>query len=82
MERVCRVMEDKYLKECWDKISHFIPNLKEEEFVEIISQPNFDIEGYVISMNISREENYKLDRWYGKNHREVMKDKYEYMNSD
>ena len=45
-------MDDRYIKECWDKISHIQPNLTEEEFVEIITQPNFDIEGYLISKDI------------------------------
>ena len=74
-------VNDKYIKECWDKISHIQPNLTEGEFVEIITQPNFDIEGYLISQNITKEQNIKMDRWFGKNHKKVMKENYEYINS-
>ena len=74
-------MENEYIKECWDKISHIQPNLTEDEFVEIITQPNFDIEGFLISKNITEQQNKKMDRWFGKNHKEVMKENYEYINS-
>ena len=74
-------MDDRYIKECWDKISHIQPNLTEEEFVEIITQPNFDIEGYLISKDITKQQNKQMDRWFGKNHKEVMKENYEYINS-
>ena len=74
-------MDDRYIKECWDKISHIQPNLTEEEFVEIITQPNFDIEGYLISKDITEQQNKQMDSWFGKNHREVLKENYEYINS-
>jgi len=74
-------MDDRYIKECWDKITHIQPNLTEEEFVEIITQPNFDIEGYLISKDITKQQNKQMDSWFGKNHREVLKENYEYINS-
>lgn len=74
-------MDDRYIKECWDKITHIQPNLTEEEFVEIITQPNFDIEGYLISKDITEQQNKQMDSWFGKNHREVLKENYEYINS-
>ena len=74
-------MDDRYIKECWNKISHIQPNLTEEEFIEIITQPNFDIEGYLISKDITKQQNKKMDNWFGKNHREVLKENYEYINS-
>jgi len=56
-----------YMSDLYERVKKYTPNLTIELFNDIINQPDFDIEGYVISKNIQIEEDKEFIRRFGKN---------------
>ena len=51
-----------YMSDLYERVRVYIPDLKVTDFIEIINQPNFSIEDFEISMNISRETEKEINK--------------------
>jgi len=51
-----------YMSWLYEQVKSVTPNLTMDDFIEIINQPDFDIENYIISKNISIETEKLIDK--------------------